>query len=112
MIGRNNNVVAVLLVTSVKKEIKNAIKIIIRNRWKSFKKNNDSPSQLANPDEVTNDAKLKPPPKRIKIFQGILLNQSFFKIAPSLPVGKMKNNIAPKIAIFESLKDILKKSLI
>ena len=32
MIGRNNNVVAVLLVTSVKKEIKSAIKIIIRNR--------------------------------------------------------------------------------
>ena len=101
-IGKNKSVVAVLLVISVRSEINKAMDNIINNKLKVLRKNKKSPNQTAKPLEVTNEAKLKPPPNRSRIFQGISLNQSISKINLFFPTGIKKNKTAPKIAILVS----------
>ena len=76
IIGRNNKVVAVLLVISVMNEINNASNNIKKKISNSPNISKEPLIHSAKPEEVIKLAKLKPPPKRIKIFQGMLLNHS------------------------------------
>jgi hypothetical protein len=79
-IGNNKNVVAVLLVNSVIKEVKRAITRIIKNRSKLLRTSRKIANFSARPDEIIKDAKANPPPNKIKIFHGILKNQSLLRI--------------------------------
>ena len=111
MIGRNSMVVAVLLVISVINEITNA-----RIRIKKKISNSPNTNKLllihsAKPVEVIKLAKLNPPPKRINIFQGILLNQSLSNKKFCFLNGIRKKRTAPKTAIPESLIDRSKNEL-
>ena len=79
-IGNNKNVVAVLLVNSVKKEVKSATRKIIKNKSKPLNTSRKTANLSARPDETIIDARANPPPNKIKIFQGTLKNQSLLKI--------------------------------
>ena len=61
-IGNNKNVVAVLLVNSVIKEVKRAITRIIKNRSKLLRTSRKIANFSARPDEIIKDAKGKPIP--------------------------------------------------
>ena len=113
-ICKSKKVVAVLLVNSVRIEIKRAEIKIIKNKFKSPKKFKKLDSSLAKPVETTSDASVRPPPKSIKIFHGISLNQLKFRIDPSLISfdWNKKNRNAPNIAMLESVSSIVKKEFI
>ena len=79
-IGNNKNVVAVLLVNSVIKEVKRAITSIIKKRSKLLRASRIIANLSARPDEIIKDARANPPPNKIKIFHGIFKNQSLLKM--------------------------------
>ena len=79
-IGNRRNVVAVLLVNSVKKEVITEIIMIVARRLKLLKLSVNFVISSARPEDIIIEAMANPPPKRIKTFQGIFLYQSKFKI--------------------------------
>ena len=107
MIGRSVAVVAVLLVSSVRKTTNvTRIKII------KIKSNvpiiaSSLPIQIARPDDFTAAARLKPPPKRSKTPHGIfsaVFQSSKVGVFLSLePDGTININIAPAMAMSASL---------
>ena len=111
-IGSRRNVVAVLLVNSVKIEVKRAINKIRVNKFKCLKSFKNNVICFANPDEIIREASAKPPPKRINIFHGIFLNHSFVSITLPFLAGIKKNRDAPNIAIIESVNFIFNSKLI
>ena len=101
--------VAVLLVNSVKKHVKNVKNNIIKKISKFFKNIIFLEISLANPVSITKEAIASPPPNNIKTFQGIFLNQSALRIVLYfLFIGITKNKKAQNKAIPESLKLISK----
>ena len=78
--GKSKKVVAVLLVNSVKKQVRKVKNKIRRKILNSFKKLIFFEISFASPVSITKEAIAKPPPKRIKTFHGIFLNQLAFKI--------------------------------
>ena len=107
--GRSKKVVAVLLVNSVKKHVKNVKNNIIKKISKFFKNIMFLEISLANPVSITKEAIASPPPNSIKTFQGIFLNQSALRIVLYfLFTGITKNKKAQNKAIPESLKLISK----
>ena len=78
--GNNKKVVAVLLVNSVKKDVRNVKNNIIKIISNLFKKLIYLEISSANPVSITKEAIANPPPKSIKTFQGIFLNHSASRI--------------------------------
>ena len=111
-IGNKRNVVAVLLVNSVIKEVIKAINMITKNILKDFIMFRLSEISFASPEETIKLAIDNPPPKRIKIFQGIFANQFESNIDSFFLNGIIKKRNEPKIAIAGSVKFILNISLI
>ena len=98
-IGRRRNVVAVLLVNSVKSDVITEIIMIVDKRPRLLKLSVSLAISSARPDEIIIEAIASPPPKSIKTFHGIFLYQSKFKIGEKFLFGIIKKRNDPKIAI-------------
>ena len=113
MTGKKVAVVAMLLVNSVRKIIIMAILITKRGRGSDPKADKFDPIHPANPVLLTAVARDNPPPKRIKMLHGRLLRCSHLrsKWSSLSPLGIMKSNIAPAIAMLESSRPLRKETL-
>ena len=111
--GKKVAVVAMLLVNSVRKIIMMAILITKSGRGNDPTEDKFDPIHPANPELLTAVARDKPPPKRIKMLHGRLLRCSHLssKGSPLSPLGIMKSNIAPAIAMLESSRPLRKEIL-
>ena len=98
-IGKRRNVVAVLLVNSVKIDVITEIIIIVDRRPKLLKLFVSLAISSARPEETIIEAIASPPPKSIKTFQGISLYQSKPKIGENFLFGTIKKRNDPNIAI-------------
>ena len=103
-----------LLVNSVRKIIIMAILITKRGRGNDPTEDKFDPIHSANPELLTAVASDNPPPKRIKILHGRLLRCSHLSSNGSSlsPLGIMKSNIAPAIAMLESSRSLRKEIFI
>ena len=97
--GNNKKVVAVLLVNSVKKDVRNVKNNIIKIISNLFKKLIYLEISSANPVSITKEAIANPQPKSIKTFQGISLYHSKLKIGANFLFGIIKKRNDPNIAM-------------
>ena len=98
-IGKRRNVVAVLLVNSVKINVITEIIIIVDRRPRLLKLFVSLAISSARPEETIIEAMANPPPKSIKTFQGISLYHSKLKIGANFLFGIIKKRNDPNIAM-------------
>ena len=95
MIGMSRVVVAVLLVTSVRKVTLRQMVAISTRRWSSERCRRDSPITVLSPELINADAMDIPAPNRSNIPHGILFAASQSSNFPPSPLGIMNRVTTP-----------------